>query len=180
MVIAKVAKIALAFPEATRVDHGSHVQFLVKKKTFAYYLDNHHGDGIISVCCKLFPGDNNALVQSEPKRFYLPAYMAHLQGRADLRVFWAALPLLLLSTRAPEDGPGALRHPGDSWRRLLRARRDALLGVVPGVLLFLVWVVGRLGQPSEVDVGAPWKACPLFVSMSRLPCSSSFSPLAPA
>jgi hypothetical protein len=77
MAIAKIAKIALGLPEATRADHGSHVQFLVKKKTFAYYLDSHHGDGIVSICCKLFPGDNNALVQSEPDRYYLPAYIGH-------------------------------------------------------------------------------------------------------
>ena len=75
MAIAKVAKIALAFPEATRVDHGSHVQFLIKKKTFAYYLDNHHGDGIVSLCCRVFPGDNTILVQSDSTRYYLPAYI---------------------------------------------------------------------------------------------------------
>ena len=71
----RIAAIALAFPEAARVDQGSHAQFLVRKKTFAYFLDNHHGDGIVSVCCKVLPGDNAALVKSDPKRFYLPAYI---------------------------------------------------------------------------------------------------------
>ena len=71
----KVAAIALKFPESTRVDHESHAQFLVKKKTFAYFLDNHHGDGIVSLCCRVLQGDNTALVQSSPKQFYLPAYI---------------------------------------------------------------------------------------------------------
>jgi phosphoribosylglycinamide formyltransferase-1 len=83
--VERVAVIALAFPEATRVDHGSHARFLVRKKTFAYFLDNHHGDGIVSVCCKVLPGDNAALVQSDPKRFYLPAYIGS-RGWVALRL----------------------------------------------------------------------------------------------
>lgn len=34
---------------------------------------------------------------SGPMTFYLPTYMAHFKGRTDMRVFWAALSLLLLS-----------------------------------------------------------------------------------
>lgn len=34
---------------------------------------------------------------SGPAALYLPAYMDHLKDRADMRVFWTALPLLLLS-----------------------------------------------------------------------------------
>ena len=55
--------------------HGSHAQFLVSKKTFAYYLDDHHGDGIVAVTCKVMPGDNVRLSESSPERFYLPAYI---------------------------------------------------------------------------------------------------------
>jgi phosphoribosylglycinamide formyltransferase-1 len=56
-------------------DKGSHSAFLVGKKTFAYYLNNHHDDNIISVCCKVLPGENRFLVESGPVRFYLPAYI---------------------------------------------------------------------------------------------------------
>jgi hypothetical protein len=38
----------LALPGSTRQVRGSHAQFLVRKKTFAYFLDNHYGDGVIS------------------------------------------------------------------------------------------------------------------------------------
>jgi len=70
-----VSKLALALPEASRTIHGSHAQFLVRKKTFAYFLDNHHGDGIVSITCKVLPGENTALATAQPKRYYIPAYV---------------------------------------------------------------------------------------------------------
>ncbi len=73
--LARVTKIALALPQTTRRVHGSHAGFLVRKKTFAYFLDNHHGDGIVAVTCKVMPGDNAALAAAQPARFYLPSYV---------------------------------------------------------------------------------------------------------
>jgi hypothetical protein len=70
-----LTKICLALPETRREDKGSHAAFLVGKRTFAYYLNNHHGDNLISVCCKVLPGENRFLVESGPGRFYLPAYI---------------------------------------------------------------------------------------------------------
>jgi len=72
----RLTEIALTFPEVARQIYGSHAQFLVRKKTFAYFLDNHHGDGIVAVTCKVLPGDNKALTEAQPRRFYLPAYLA--------------------------------------------------------------------------------------------------------
>jgi phosphoribosylglycinamide formyltransferase-1 len=74
--LARLTEIALALPEATRQIYGSHAQFLVRKKTFAYFLDNHHGDGIVAVTCKVLPGDNKVLAEAQPRRFYLPDYLA--------------------------------------------------------------------------------------------------------
>jgi hypothetical protein len=73
--LARLTKIALALPEAKREIYGSHASFLVRKKTFAYFLDNHHGDGIVAVTCKILPGENAALAAAQPKRYYLPAYI---------------------------------------------------------------------------------------------------------
>ena len=81
----RLTEIALALPEVTRKVYGSHAQFLVRKKTFAYFLDNHHGDGIVGVTCKVLPGENNALVAAQPRRFYLPAYVAS-RGWVALRL----------------------------------------------------------------------------------------------
>jgi hypothetical protein len=83
--LSRLTKIALSLPEASRTVHGSHAQFLVRKKTFAYFLDNHHGDGIVAVTGKVLPGDNKALVAAQPARFYLPAYVAS-RGWVALRL----------------------------------------------------------------------------------------------
>ena len=82
--------ICLALPEARREDKASHAAFLVGKKTFAYYLNNHHGDNIISVSCKVLPGENQFLVQSAADRFYLPAYIGS-RGWIALRMDRATL-----------------------------------------------------------------------------------------
>jgi YjbR len=77
--LTRVSEICLALPEATRQDHGSHASFLIRKRPFAYFLNDHHGDGIVSIACKAackaFPADNSALVAAQPDRFYLPAYI---------------------------------------------------------------------------------------------------------
>ena len=73
--LVRLTKICLGLPEATQERHGTHAQFLIRKKTFAYFLNDHHGDGIVAVTCKTLPGDNVALVAAQPERFYLPAYI---------------------------------------------------------------------------------------------------------
>ena len=71
----RLTKLASSLPETSRELSGSHAQFLVRKKTFAYFLNDHHGDGIVAVTCKVLPGDNVALIAAQPDRFYLPAYI---------------------------------------------------------------------------------------------------------
>ena len=83
--LTRLTEVALTLPEASRLVHGSHAQFLVRKKTFAYFLDDHHGDGIVSIACKVMPGENKALAESQPRRFYLPAYIAS-RGWVALRL----------------------------------------------------------------------------------------------
>jgi phosphoribosylglycinamide formyltransferase-1 len=73
--LAHLTRICMALPETARRDSGSHAAFLVRKKIFAYFLNDHHGDGIVSVACKALPGDNTALAAAQPARFYLPAYI---------------------------------------------------------------------------------------------------------
>ena len=85
-----LSEICLSLPETKREDKASHAAFLVGKKTFAYYLNDHHGDKIISVCCKVLPGENSFLVESDPRRFYLPAYLGS-RGWIALRMDLATL-----------------------------------------------------------------------------------------
>jgi hypothetical protein len=104
MRLARLTEIALSLPEAKRQIYGSHAQFLVRKRTFAYFLDNHHGDGIVAVTCKVLPGDNKALAEAQPARFYLPDYLAS-KGWVALRldrgkVDWAEVRDLLSGSYA--------------------------------------------------------------------------------
>ena len=80
-----LSEICLALPEATRELKGDHASFRVRKKVFAYFLNNHHGDGIVSICGKALPGDNNVLVASDPAKYYLPAYIGP-RGWVGLRL----------------------------------------------------------------------------------------------
>ena len=100
--LTQLTEIALALPETSRQTYGSHAQFLVRKKTFAYFLDNHHGDGIVAVACKVLPGDNKSLAEAQPRKFYHPAYIAS-RGWVALRldrgrVDWKEVRELLLGS----------------------------------------------------------------------------------
>lgn len=81
----KLAGICMALPGGTREQMHGHVAFKVGKKTFAYYLNDHHGDGIVSVCCKVLAGDNQRLIDANPRKFYMPAYIG-ARGWVALRL----------------------------------------------------------------------------------------------
>jgi predicted DNA-binding protein (MmcQ/YjbR family) len=83
--VERIAEICLALPETTREDVGLNTTFRVRRKPFAYFLNNHHGDGIIRLWCKVLPGDNHALIRSGPQRFYMPAYVGP-RGWVGLRL----------------------------------------------------------------------------------------------
>ena len=83
--LAKIAAICLALPEAERNDRGSHADFRVRNKPFAYYLDDHHGDGRVALCCKTARGENRDYIAADPKRFYSPPYIGP-RGWVALRV----------------------------------------------------------------------------------------------
>jgi hypothetical protein len=83
--LTRVTAICLGLPETLCERKGDHASFLVRKKVFAYYLANHHNDGIISICAKVFAGDNKSLTAGDPARFYLPAYIGP-RGWVGLRL----------------------------------------------------------------------------------------------
>lgn len=76
----------------------------------------------------------------------------HVQVFAWLGV---ALPFLLLTTAAPE---------GLSWR----ARVPAVVGVVPGVAMFIAWIGLRVGEPAEIAPGQPWRSWGPMLSKENL------------
>jgi predicted DNA-binding protein (MmcQ/YjbR family) len=74
-ILRTLTETCLALPESTRDVSGQHATFKVRKKVFAYYLHDHHGDGIISVCFKMPPGAGPALIASDGYHYYSPAYI---------------------------------------------------------------------------------------------------------
>jgi|SRR5215813_1462806 len=102
--LTRVSRIALCFPQVKRELHGSHATFVVRKKPFAYYLDDHHGDGIVAITCKVLQGESQSLVEAQPERFYPPAYLAS-RGWVALRldrgkIDWQEVKELLLGSYA--------------------------------------------------------------------------------
>ena len=116
--LARLTGICLALPEVTRRYNGQHATFLVRDRKFAYYLVDHHGDGIVAVCCRAAPGENEALVASDPIRFYRPAYIGP-RGWVGLRldldeIDWAEVAELVTESyrlAAPKRLVALLTHP---------------------------------------------------------------------
>jgi predicted DNA-binding protein (MmcQ/YjbR family) len=73
----RLRAICLALPEATERPSGQHAAFLVRKKTFVYFLDDHHGDGRLALNCKTSPEMRELLLGSDPARYFIPPYLGH-------------------------------------------------------------------------------------------------------
>jgi hypothetical protein len=72
----RVCAICLALPGVTRAGDG-HLGFSVRGRRFAWLVDDHHGDGRLAIHCKAARGENTAMVEGDPKRYFLPPYLAH-------------------------------------------------------------------------------------------------------
>lgn len=118
--LVRLSRICLALPEVTRELHGSHAAFVVRKRKFAYFLDNHHGDGIVAIACKAAPGDNADLAAHDPGRFYLPAYLAP-SGWVALRLDVGAI-----------DWEEVADLAGDSYRLVAPKRLVSMLAAPRG------------------------------------------------
>ena len=75
--LARLTGICATLPEAEREIHGRHAQFRVRGRTFAWFLDDHHGDGRVAIHAKAPEGAAEALIEAEPDRFHRPAYLGH-------------------------------------------------------------------------------------------------------
>ena len=72
----RLIKVCRAFPEVTNEVVGDvHIAFRLRKKIFAYYLFDHHGDGIIAFCCKSSLNEQRRLIRDDPEVFFVPAYL---------------------------------------------------------------------------------------------------------
>jgi hypothetical protein len=83
--LVRLSAICLDLPKAKRELSGRHAAFRVRGRTFAYFVDDHHGDGVVGLNAKAAPGIAEALIEDEPERFYRPAHLGH-RGWVGLRL----------------------------------------------------------------------------------------------
>lgn len=74
--LARVRERAMALPEADEiVSHGMPCFGIVKGKKFAYFTQDHHGDGKTAILVKISGLDEQSmLIDADPDRYYRPAY----------------------------------------------------------------------------------------------------------
>ncbi|HLO00468.1 MAG TPA: MmcQ/YjbR family DNA-binding protein [Pyrinomonadaceae bacterium] len=72
----RLVEICQTLPEVNyEVVGEEHIAFRVRKKIFAYYLFDHHGDGIIAFCCKSSLSEQRRLIRDDSESFFVPAYL---------------------------------------------------------------------------------------------------------
>jgi hypothetical protein len=96
----RLVSLCQGLPEGMAERAGvQHLAFKVRKKIFAYYTYDHHGDGRIALLCKAPPGEQSQLVDEDPERYFIPPYVGS-RGWVGLRldsprVDWRAVKNLL-------------------------------------------------------------------------------------
>jgi hypothetical protein len=73
-ILKEVRAICLSLPETSEKEAWSAPTFRVRKKMFAMFLNDHHGDGRIALWLDAPPGDQELLVAADPVRFFVPPY----------------------------------------------------------------------------------------------------------
>lgn len=112
--LARVRALCLAWPETSEKIAWGRPTFRVKGKLFVMYVENHHGDGRLAIWCNAFPEAREALLRSDPVRFFVPPYMGPsgwIGARLDKRPSWTRLGAIVL----------------DAWRRSAPPRLVTLL-----------------------------------------------------
>jgi predicted DNA-binding protein (MmcQ/YjbR family) len=71
----RVTALCLSLPQTERALRGDHADFRVRQKVFAYFLNSHHNDGIVSVCVRGESGEGADRAARAPALYYLPAYI---------------------------------------------------------------------------------------------------------
>ncbi len=90
----RLRALCLALPEVTeRLSHGEPTWFIRGKKTFVTLADHHHDDRF-GFWCAAEPGAQEALVASDPDRYFRPPYVGHrgwLGVYLDVPVDWGEI-----------------------------------------------------------------------------------------
>lgn len=123
--VARLRRICMALPEANeRLSHGEPTWFAGKGRVFAMLDDHHHGAAHLSVWLPQPLGAQEALIGSDPERFFRPPYVG-VSG-------WV----------------GVVLDMDPDWHEVARLVREAYLSVATAKLRNLV------ERPSPAGAGA--------------------------
>ena len=82
----RLVEMCAGLPEVTyETVGGDHIAFRIRKKIFAYYLFDHHGDGVIAFCCKSTLSDQRRFIRDDSESFFVPAYRVRRLDRDPAR-----------------------------------------------------------------------------------------------
>jgi hypothetical protein len=77
--LARVRRACLTLPDTSeRLSHGGPAFFIRSKKCFVMFLNDHHNDGRLAIWCAAPEGAQAEMVETDPGRFFRPAYVGHL------------------------------------------------------------------------------------------------------
>lgn len=97
--LARLRAICLGLPEANeRASHGEPTWFAGKGKVFAMLDDHHHGAEHLSVWLPAGLGAQEAMIDSDPKRYFRPPYVGAsgwIGVVLDTRPDWAVVAWLV-------------------------------------------------------------------------------------
>jgi hypothetical protein len=94
-ILERIRTICLELPETSeRLSHGAPTFFIRGKRAFLMVLTDFHGDGRFAIWCAAPEGIQQALVEADPERFFVPPYVGHrgwLGMRLDRALDWDEL-----------------------------------------------------------------------------------------
>jgi hypothetical protein len=92
--LVRVRKLALALPETVEKEAWGRPTFRVKGKMFAMFVDDHHGDGRLALWLQATHDEQQAAVEADPERFFVPPYVGPsgwMGVRLDRGLAWPAV-----------------------------------------------------------------------------------------
>jgi hypothetical protein len=74
----RIREICTALPHTTeRPSHGAPTFFIKDKRSYLMFHNDHHGDGRLAIWCAARPGEQPALVASNPECYFVPPYLGY-------------------------------------------------------------------------------------------------------
>jgi hypothetical protein len=96
--LTRIRRICLALPDATEKIAWGSPTFRVRDRIFVMFVNDHHGDGRVAVWCNADRDAQVAIVEADPRRFFVPPYVGPrgwIGIRLDRRPNWAVVSALI-------------------------------------------------------------------------------------